>query len=217
MKVAIAAVAKGIDKDVIERFMACTKGTVSNHSIDTVLLGDDDTSKEFFKTRILNRFLRRAVHKYDVIIQTDIDLVFPSDLVNFTISACIDNPEHMHHSVLRYINATALKGRTYKQYPWKQWVKQTAVMCSGCWNGACSDTWKKSGGWNEDMYGWGSEDTEFWNRTREKGIQWKVYTRFPLMHINHPQRTVKRAKENMAMAAKYDINSNWITGNVICK
>lgn len=81
-----------------------------------------------------------------------------------------------------------------------------------------SRTWKKSGGWNEDMIAWGYEDSEFFERSKARGIGWMIDSQFGLVHVEHPPRTKRNVEENRKAAQKYStLNVDWLTGNLVEK
>lgn len=213
--ICIIVAAQGIPKECIKRFKNSIVESKSKYKVDIVIRGSQD--KRFYKSRIINQCLRETIPNYKVIIQTDIDLVIPPRLIDKTYESLMNQPRNCFHHFLRYVDPEEVKGRHYKDYPFLRWLQLKPSFCSGCWNGMRADTWKRSGGLNEDMFGWGSEDTEFYNRSRRRGIHWINNRDFALVHINHPRRTTRRAKENFKLGNMYCDNTNWITGNIIRK
>lgn len=213
--VCIIAAAQGISKDVINRFRDCIKYSRPSVSYD-VRIGNSK-EKKFYKTKILNQLLRDNLKNYSVIIQTDIDLVVPHGLIDFTCEMLRKQHNNGFHHNLRYVDPQEIKGIVYKDYPWNRWKTLPTTFCSGCWNGMYSKVWRKSCGWCEDMFAWGSEDSEFYNRSLRKGIRWMKCDKFPLVHINHKPRQRKRANQNMSEAKKYSDKTDWIKGKIVMK
>jgi len=77
-----------------------------------------------------------------------------------------------------------------------------------------SENWYKSGGWNEELYGWGYEDIEFHNRLLKKGIDIYIIISKLLIHINHPMRNLNQnisQQQNVAISKfKNYLNYNWL-------
>ena len=149
----IVAVAQGIDDEVVERFVRFTNNSQKMRHFDIHVECGDPSSNKFYKTRLLNDCMKSFIKRYDYIIQTDIDLIIPFGLVDKTVRLAT-NDINMVHCVLRYIDPKEIDGLSYDRFPWERWLTQKKTYCSGCWNGATSAAWKRSGGWNLDMFGW---------------------------------------------------------------
>ena len=210
--IAIIVAAKGIDPAWVDRFKDSIVKSNPKHSVDIMIGQGKD--KKFYKTRIINHLIRKCMPLYKVIIQTDIDLLIPPLLIDRTYRALMNQPNNGFHHHLRYIEPEEVKGKAYKDYPWYRWVNLKSSFCSGCWNGMLSNTWAKSRGYNEDMFAWGSEDTEFYNRSRRLGIRWINCKDLGLVHISHPRRTKRRAQENFKLGNMYSDKTNWLTGDL---
>lgn len=213
--VCIIVAAQGIPKKTIQRFKESV--FASNPARKPIIMIKSGKEKRFYKTKILNRCLREAIPKFKVIIQTDIDLIVPPGLINKTCAALKQQPNNCYHHFLRYVDPSEIKGKKYGQFPWNKWVNLKAEFCSGCWNGMTSKMWKKSGGFNEQMFAWGAEDSEFYNRTVRKGIHWIKKKSFPLVHINHPKRQQKRARENGILGKMFSDDTDWLGGHIVRK
>jgi len=213
--VCIIVAAQGISKKTIQRFKESIYNSKPTRT--PTILVRSGKEKKFYKTKILNRCLRDMMPKFEYIIQTDIDLIVPPGLINQTCNALKQQPNNCYHHFLRYVDPSEIKGKRYGQYPWSEWINLKADFCSGCWNGMTSKTWKQTGGYNEQMFAWGAEDTEFYNRTRRKGIRWMNKKSFALVHINHPRRQQRRQKENFASAQLFSDETNWLTGHIVRK
>ena len=211
--ICIIVAAQGISSKTIQRFKQSVVSSGPNFTYDILVKGGRE--KKFYKTRIINECLRKAIPHYKVIIQTDVDLIVPPRLINETMKALQEQPRNCFHHFLRYINPKEIKNKTYQQYPWGKWMELKPTFCSGCWNGMTSQMWAKSGGFNEEMYAWGSEDTEFYNRSKRKGIRWINRKNFPLVHVNHPRRQKKRAKENSKVGKEFSDQTDWLTRSII--
>jgi hypothetical protein len=213
--ICIIVAAQGISNETIRRFKQSVRYSSPQHQVDIIIRSGEE--QRFYKTRILNSCLRDTIDKYNVIIQTDIDLLIPPGLIDRTYDALMKQPNNAYHHNLRYIEPIEIEGKQYKDYPWHTWNGLPHTFCSGCWNGMMGKTWMKTGGWNEDMFAWSNDDTDLYNRTRLMKIKWIKDARFALVHVNHPRRQPNRKKENIAAAKQYDIQTNWITGKIIRK
>lgn len=206
--IAIIAVAQNISQDIIERFKSSIKSSSPKYSFD-ILIGTSD-DKIFSKTKILNSLLRRTIDKYTVIIQTDIDLIIPPDLINETFEKTFNKDRFAYHHNLRYIEEKEIKKLDYLNYPFKKWIMLESKFCSGCWNGMSSKSWIKTKGYNEEMIKWGYEDTEFFNRSRRLGIFWIKTKSYPLVHINHQKRQTNNVSENTKIGNRYSDQTDWL-------
>jgi GT2 family glycosyltransferase len=82
----------------------------------------------------------------------------------------------------------------------------------GGWNCMTTEAWFKSGGWNEQLYGYGAEDDERHERLEQQGFPFRTIIYSPILHINHPQRDqARRNFENMSMMRSRDwTKHNWL-------
>lgn len=214
-EIGIIAIAQNIPKDIISRFTNSIKQSLPAYSYEILIGSSDDPI--FCKTKILNKLLRENFHRYQVIIQTDIDVLVPSALVNQTYEAVIGGKQTAYHHSLRYIDPKEIKNLVYDKYPFKEWRNLPTSFCSGCWNGMSIESWKRSLGYNEDMIAWGAEDTEFFQRSMRLGIHWIKSNAYPLVHINHPNRQPNMAAENTQKGKLYSDKTNWFTRKLVLK
>jgi hypothetical protein len=213
--IAIIVVAQNISKAIIKRFKLCAEKSCRSLKFD-IYIGD---SKEelFYKTKILNSLLRKVVDRYSVVIQTDIDLVIPPGIIEKTFQRVMSHPDYAYHHVLRYVQEEDIQSNSYESYPWEKWRSVTPIFCSGGWNGMSSQTWLKSRGYNEKMYAWGYEDTEFYHRAKRLGIKWFKDDSFSLVHINHQPRQINRVEENTSIGDQYSDETDWIRNKIVTK
>lgn len=214
MKIALLVIAVGLDEDYIKRFEEYAKASESKYDFD-IIIEKGQKQEKFYKSRLLNKHLRDLVNRYDFIIQTDIDLIIPPGLIERTVDKYLTNT--INHSVLRKLDEDSIEKFNYEKFPWEEWLTRKHILCSGCWNGADSKTWKRSGGFNEEMFDWGGEDTEFMYRSRRRGIKWNVFYIYPLVHIWHPQRTQCRGDENMKLVSKFCKNHDFLFDTCGCR
>ena len=210
----IVAVAEGIDPAIVERFRDSIVQSAPRTQVD-IDLWVGEREGDFCKAERLNELVRRNLDKYQVIIQADIDLLIPPGLVDYSCSSVRIGHNLAYHHYLRHVSQAEIEGISYPQYRFSEWQKRKSIFCSGCWNAMSPKTWKASGGWNPDMLGWGFEDTEFFQRSKKRGIRWILDLQFGLVHVNHDPRTPRRVEENREAAARYDpLTVNWLTDRV---
>lgn len=212
--IAIIVVAKNISPRIINRFRNSVSESKPDYSYQ-IILGTSD-EKVFFKTKILNGMLRKCLDNYKLIIQTDIDLIIPPELINHTFETINQKDKVAYHHVLRYVDFPH-EVKRYSQYPFKEWRGVKPKFCSGCWNAMTSNSWRLSKGYNEEMSAWGYEDTEFYHRAMRLGIEWLKMDRYPLVHINHEKRQPDRVKENTKRGNLFSDESDWLKGKIIKK
>lgn len=212
--IAIIVVAQNISPQIIKRFENSIKYSHPQHSYQIVIGKSDENI--FYKTRILNELLRKCFDYFKVIIQTDIDLIIPPNIIDRTFEMVYQHDQQAYHHVLRYVDFPN-DIRKYSQYPFKEWIEVHPRFCSGCWNGLTPTGWKMSRGYNEDMSAWGNEDTEFYHRSMRLGIKWLKEDRFPLVHINHPPRQVDNSAKNIEIGNLYSDETDWLMRNIIKK
>lgn len=190
MKISILTCAINIPQNIINRFLSHSNNI--NVKIITEKDGDftttDLTGKYFNKCKALNFGLSELIKQnYEVIIQTDIDMIFRHDLVQKTINH-INNNTH----VFCYC-----RNSDYDNLSWDEYLKlPLRISGVGAWNVLTSDNWKKTGGYNEDLYGWGQEDDEMHDRINRLKLQTYIIKSIPLVHINHSRRTKSRIEKN---------------------
>lgn len=215
----VIVVAEGIEQAAIDRFSAFLRASLQGAmSIDILFSGaGEPRTGEFNKSKHLNTLLREAIDSYQIIVQTDIDLIMPPKLIPHAISCVANHKGLAYHHVLRHVEPAEIEGVEYKDFPFNEWKKRKFIYCSGCFNAMRSETWKQAKGYCEAMVEWGNEDTEFWNRSKRLGIHWMNDSNFGLVHINHPRRTRRNVEQNKQAGMKYHLKTNWLTGRLVLK
>jgi len=218
-KIAILAVANNVDEEIKKRFLWAIGESEKDIPFDVYLGWHRNEEQQFHKTVILNDLLRRTLRDYEVIVQTDIDMLIPRGLVRETYFYC-RGKSSCYHCNYRLINPKELKGKEYKKIPWNDISNREIHRASGSWNGMSSDSWISSGGFCEAIALLGGPDSEFYIRTKKNHLHWYITDRFPLCHVNHPKRKVKkRGEKNMRIARSFPKNKNWIRSRneSVCK
>jgi hypothetical protein len=212
-QIAIIVAAHNINKDIIDRFIWFAKNSESNLAFD-IILGSHESSKETFrKTTILNDILRENLANYNIFIQTDIDMLIPPHLIQYT-SHIASTDNLCFHCNYRYVEAEEADKWTsgpYFSIPWREISLRKKFSASGSWNGLNRTSWIKTHGFNESIYNLGGPDTEFYMRSVKLGIRWLQDNNIPLSHINHKRRSVpKQGKQNMNTAKQFPTNYDWL-------
>jgi hypothetical protein len=212
----IIVIAQGVAEGVVERFVRSVH--LSNPRVPTEIRIDSSApSDPFCKAAALNHLLRETLDQYRVVIQTDIDLLIPPGLIDQSYQATLSHDKIAYHHVLRHVFPAEIEGKLYKDYDFKGWQNRKAIFCSGCWNAMNAISWKRTGGYHEEMVGWGYEDTYFLEKSKAMGVRWIVDAQFGLVHVNHPNRTKRNVAENRTVASKYEMRSDWLTGKLVEK
>ena len=141
-----------------------------------------DTAHHFNKSKAFNLGVSMASH--DKVILHDADMMVTNHYVQ-EVFDCLNEYEACH------IGATVLyaDGSTTNRINEEQMVVQPVMeRVVGYYEGgslACrKDAYWKIGGFNEDFWGYGCEDCDFYYRL-SKGTLWKEDRRHDLLHLRH--------------------------------
>ena len=220
-RVGITAPAFNMDNKIQDRFKEFIRRSMDindNLKVDIYLPQLESevlhkSSKQFSRSKSLNSGIKELIdHGVDVIICTDVDMIIPPGLIRYSYNKAIQTNKNIF-TMTRYIEELAFNN----SYPdWKIFNQiPTAHSGYGGFNAMIVDTWKKSGGLNEEASsGWGFEDIEFRERLIRKGIDTITLVNFPLLHINHPprsnnQRETQRNNVNLSNSKNWD-SYNWL-------
>jgi hypothetical protein len=133
------------------------------------------------KSRMLNAGILQLAENCEVIVCTDIDMWVPPGLIDKSYALAREG-KHVW-CMARYIDRTMLFQSDLLHVPCSEKGK-------GSWNALSTENWFRSGGWNENMYGWGYEDDAMHLYIQQSGMQTVSITDLPLMHIAHGKRPV---------------------------
>lgn len=215
--IAILVVADGIGDKVRQRFKQCLTASNSKSSFDVLIMGETKKRKDgelFNKCKLLNSGLKQLFKcNYEVIIQTDIDLICPPNLLDATLASVKSKPKSCVHSAMCGLTEDELnKYKSYNDYPFSKWNGYKKIYATGCWNGMNPEMWKLSGGFNEDMVDWGYEDRDWRYRSINNGIKWTDLYNYPLMHVNHKRRNRDVSVTNKKIATESSLKgkTNWL-------
>lgn len=205
MKISILAIAINIHADIINRFLSYSekmdvKIITEN---DGLFITKDNTGEYFNKCKALNYGLSKLIKDgYDAIIQTDIDMIFHPILINKSIEQL-----KLNKHVFCYC-----RNSDYDNLSWEKYNSLPLRMSGvGAWNGLLSKDWIRTGGYNEDLYGWGQEDDEMHDRINRLKIPKNIIKNIPLVHINHPRRTQSRIELNKQTRIRTKYNKNFLS------
>ncbi len=211
--IAIYAVSENISPSTVQRFKSCIRQSNCKYTYDIILikgsLGQKEQFKEFNKSKLLNRITKKLIKKeYQVLIQTDIDVITPPHLMNISYEMSMDG-NYVHNEMAR-VDPKRDKifknlPESYKDIDWhkyKQVMKKRWIDAAGCWNATTRENWVKTGGWNEEFVAWSREDC-FHKEMVVKYSGLKIMTlKLPLMHYDHPQRTKDNRRHNDVVRTK---------------
>lgn len=198
--VAIFVVAVGISEKIKDRFAECIKLSAPSCSFD-VLFYDEPRPPGyvFSKSRIMNRAIKELCKQpYKVVVQADVDIIVPPGLIDKTLELGIE-PMRCFHNHHRRVQPAILPPlpASYHKMDWDHWFQKVVPEnANGCWNGMTPETWMKSGGFNERMICWGTEDDAFRHTAGPRGVRFLNYNKFCLIHVNHPPRMKDMRRHN---------------------
>jgi len=141
------------------------------------------------KSEALNDGITRLRDECEIIICTDIDMLIPPQLIEYTYEMLkVPNNTNL------WIPARNIDEDKITPIEWDKWKKLPLRMSgTGSFNAMRTEDWIESGGWDERFIGWGGEDDFFKLQREHFGIKTIVSTDFPLMHVNHLPRQNKQA------------------------
>lgn len=217
-RIGITAISYNISDEIQRRFKQYAQDSIidKNLSIMIYLPNSDnevlDDFGRFNKSKALNNGIKELINcGVDTIICTDIDIIIPPKLIEYSYNKTIKYDINLF-SFARFVNFSYFD----KVYPnWNEFIEIPMHSSGfGGWNCMNVDTWYKSGGWPEELYGWGFEDVLFHDKLKMRNIDITTTFSFPLLHINHPPRTLNQMEShlnNIEIAKQQPINSvNWL-------
>jgi hypothetical protein len=215
--VGIMVVAQNISNKIKTRFSECIRLSKPKCTYDIHFLSSNNPLqiKTFNKSKLLNMGIKTLCKvDYKVIIQTDIDLIIPPDIIDKTLEIGSESGVCFYNNHRR-INEIDLP-KLPEEYDKLNWGRILTAFSSenanGCWNGMTPKSWLSSGGYNEYMIEWGREDDIFRSNSHLMGIQYVNCDPFCLIHVNHEPRTKDMRKYNTKMEekAKQEGKTNWL-------
>lgn len=153
----------------------------------------------FCKSKALNSMIKVGIKNgYSKIMTADIDIIFSkeslaiaSEWVNNDCGCRIVCSDIDCFPTIKHFDS-----EFWKILP-KRWVGKGILIFT-------SDTWLNLKGFNENLFGWGHEDTDVYNRAKEL-ISVYDFDLFPTYHVNHSPRGQyypKRLWENKKLIDK---------------
>lgn len=212
-EVCLMTVAQGIPQEIKDRFRRCAELSDPRHDFDIVYLGEGHGMTGLFnKSKWLNKGLKALSDRgYQCIVQVDIDLIIPPGLIDTAVeySKQTDLILHNHHRRV-HREAVVKFPEEYHKADWQHYFHRfSPENANGAWNSASPATWMKSGGWCENMEGWGRDDDTFRYSASHFGLKFHNLNTFCLLHINHPFRGIDNRKRNKAIESSMRENNSW--------
>jgi len=215
--VGIIAISYNLSKDIQTRFIKYVDLSMKNSNLSYKILiiteKDNITINQLFsKSKAYNIGILQLINNTEVIICVDIDIIPDIGLIDLTYKKAIQTNNNIF-SMVRYADIPDISNLSYSNIS-KYSNIPLAYWGKGAWNAMTSENWYISGGWNEELYGWGYEDIEFHNRLLKKGIDIYIIISKLLIHINHPMRNLNQnisQQQNVAISKfKNYLNYNWL-------
>jgi hypothetical protein len=172
----IVAAAVGIHEKIVHRFLS-----VSQHSGPDLRVHVVTELEPFTRAAARNEGILEVLDTCDIIVCTDIDMLVPYQLVDYT------------RSVVR--DGVALWAKCRNVWAGHQDITDPAIMRrpvredgTGSWIAMTTADWLNVGGWDERITTYGGEDDVLAIRRDEANIHTETTAEFPLLHVNHPRR-----------------------------
>jgi hypothetical protein len=221
-QVCVMVVGQCLPQDLLDRFEACVHKSNPSVSYDVQILKTQDPSQtpmRFNKSKLLNKGIKKFcdTNIYDVVIQTDIDLIVPPGLIDKSYEVAMSGRYCYHANHVR-VTYQKFKGfpslpEEYDNMNWSIFKDMKHEPSNGCWNAIQSSLWWDTGGFNENCVNYSKEDDDWAKRSKIYGkIQFKVSNAWPLVHMNHPQRNINNRRHNNAVIdrAIAEGKTNWL-------
>jgi hypothetical protein len=138
--------------------------------------------EQFSLPKTVNYGLRRAAEVADVLVKSDIDIIFSSSIL-----------EQVRRTVTPMVGLVGICAnvQTPEHLATKNWARATKRRTG---MGACfamhRTAWFALCGYNEKMIGWGADDTDM-HRRASRALTINVTDECPLYHVNHQERKSK--------------------------
>ena len=137
----------------------------------------------FSKAKGANVGVRKLMH-CDVIIQADIDIIFPPKLLKWIYRRLNHKANNWIFVQPRFVSI-----EDFLSVSWEELLKwPTRPSASGVFNAAKPKVWKEIGGWNENLYGYGHADGDLRGRVKKSKFNFESLHNWPLVHISHLDR-----------------------------
>jgi hypothetical protein len=145
-----------------------------------------------------NRAIAALAKRCSVIVCVDVDCLVPPGLPAETLMKVTPGVAYLHY----------VRGISLKQ--WLGWANRERYLALPIWWGGmggylalATTDWLAVGGWDERCRGWGAEDVVMFRRILRSGIKVVISSKFPLLHVNHPQRDERTFRNsNLALSNK---------------
>jgi len=177
----IVVPAFNIPDDVIERFVMYLEKTNGKHP--HFLLIQRECPIENCLSSVRNVGIAKLYNCCDKVVCIDVDMLLQPGILEWA------------ESVINRGSMVLLRCRDIDKFDgvlrWNNWSKLPVRGPGvGGFVGGTMEDWIISGGWNENLVGWGHEDWDFWNRTMKCGIQRVDDDMMTIVHVKHNRRGV---------------------------
>jgi hypothetical protein len=143
-----------------------------------------------------NRAIAALAKRCSVIVCVDVDCLIPPGLPAETLTKVRPGVAYLH-----YVRNIDLE-------QWRGWANREGYLAIPVrWTGlggylaVATMDWLAVGGWDERCRGWGGDDVVMFRRIIRSGIRIVKSSRFPLLHVRHPQRDARTFHySNLAMS-----------------
>lgn len=216
-RVGVTAPFFNINKTLSDRFKKYVKSSIGSDDITLLIYlpsleSECITSGNFNRSKAINSGVKELISSgCDVIVATDLDMIVPPGLISFSVTKAIQTSKNIL-CMTRFVDISYFQ----KVYPdWKQFLRLPVAHSGfGGWNCLTSEMWKESGGYPEELTGWGYEDICFREKLQYRSIDAITVYTYPLLHINHPPRAKDQKstqRSNVRIANTNDVlNTHWI-------
>jgi predicted glycosyltransferase involved in capsule biosynthesis len=200
--IGIIVISYNISNDTISKFIKNMNISMSYSNLNYEILIIDNkydvlTEGIFNKSKALNIGIKKLLNIAKVILITDIDIIAEIGLVDLTYKKSIQTNSPVF-ALAKFVDSNITYDNISNYY-----AASYTYTGLGAWNAMIPDMWYKTGGFNEDLYGWGFDDNEFHYRLCKKNIDKVIIMTKFHFHIDHsPDR-------------QYRTNSNRYYGNII--
>lgn len=219
-KVFVVVAAFQLSDSIIQTFISRNEQVFTNENVQLAIVKDNPNSypqkwvhvvpytlnySVWSLSKVLNHGIRcicEPRRNEDIIIKTDIDIIFSNLVIKNTIDSV--RPSYGLVSYCSHINPNQINS-----IPNIDW--SNAVLDHGgkgaCFAMTCKDWWEAKG-YDEGLTGWGHDDTELWYRM-DKRIHMSINTHYPIYHIRHGNRKRANFPNMQHVNLKKVQNNSW--------
>lgn len=185
----ISVVAANIRPEIVDRFWnSLENDSKAKISYDVIFIDQKDAifteykgKKYYNRNKAHNIGVRYFLDTAKVILCADVDFLIGPNALDYTYKIGSRQP---YSGIARFL----MPGASIKPRKWDEWMKiKLHTAGYGGWNAMTPENWKKVGGWNESMFGWGF-DRHMFDRITQAGLEPIRNGDIPLIHVAHGRR-----------------------------